>query len=375
MDEVERQTRLEYRLRHLPVKSPPNDLQKNIMAALLPERRPWFRHILGMGIQFYSHAALPLRAAAVTAALVLTFCSGVWFEKSVRHAETSTEGEPMAAAGMSDDAYFYLGRSLLASGQSAEALNAFRRAESIQPENLKYSLWQGAAYYALGDVDAERRIYQQLLHRKPDFFPARLNLAHNLLQSGQLAHAEQLYREVLEYEPMEKTALYNRALVLQLQDKPLAAATAWKRYLHLYRTGESAHRALHHLHELGDYSYRGYRIGYRTVILNQDLLFDHSGPGWDREISYLVRQFSQQPLDELNIVVFIQDRAQQAKQLAQKMRGEVVRQIGKQDNPSVRISWFGEPESIETMQNSVIHLPEGILIFSSPKQQKQEERL
>ena len=277
---------------------------------------------------------------------------------------------------MNGDAYFYLGRSLLAVGQAAEALDAFRRAELLQPDNPDYILWQGAAHYALGEIDYERQSYQQLIRMRPDFLPARLNLAHNFLQGGQLVQAEQLYEQVLERDPEEKTALYNRALVLRLRGKVAAEAEAWKESLRHYRTGVSAYRALEHLHELGDYSYRRYLLGYRAVILNQELLLGPPEAEWDREVSYLARQVAHQFIDVLNIVVFIEGDALQAKQVARKLRLALINRIPGNNKKSVRVSWFGEAESIETANGATVRLPEGVMIFSDPKDyQKKEKRV
>jgi tetratricopeptide (TPR) repeat protein len=308
--------------------------------------------------------------------LVFAFYGGMRFDRFVRNTVDSPSTPVSSQANMNGEAYFYLGRSLLAVGQAEQALDAFRQAELLQPDNPNYVLWQGAAHYALGEMDDERQSYRQLIRKRPDFLPARLNLAHNLLQGGQLIQAEKLYEQVLQRDPEEKTALYNRALVFHLQGKVAAEAEAWKESLRRYRTGVSAYRALEHLHELGDYSYRKCLIGYQAVIFNQELLVGPQEGDWEREVSYLARQVANQSIDVLNIVVFIQDDALQAKQIARNLRVALVNRIPGNKKKSFRISWFGEAESIETANGETVRLPEGVLIFSDPKNyQKKEKRV
>ena len=375
-EKSKKQSQLEHGLRYLPGRKPPIDLQKRIMAALPEKKEPWFRRmsrLVGMG---WAQPFSPFRTAVGTTCLILVFFGGMQFNQFLHSDAVRSVELTVAQENMNGEAYFYLGRSLLAAGQAAEALDALRRAEMLQPGNPQYTLWQGAAYRALGDVNEERQSYQQLILKRPDILPARLNLANNLLQDGQLSQAEQLYGQVLDRDPVEKTALYNLALALHLQGNRVAEAEAWKRYLNYYRTGSTAYQALQHLHELGDYSYRSYQLGYRTIILNQEQLLNTQGSGQDREINYLVRQCDNQSLGELNIVVFMQNNAQQAKQVATSLRDAITKEAAGPDTTPVRISWFGEAEPIATTNKENINLPKGVLIFSAPElNQKKENRI
>ena len=372
-EKSKKQSQLEHGLRYLPGRRPPIDLQKRIMAALPKKKEPWFRRmsrLIGMG---WAQPFSPFHNVVGTACLILVFFGGMQFDQLLHSDAASPVKLPVAQENMNGEAYFYLGRSLLAAGKAAEALDALRRAEMLQPDNPQYTLWQGAAYRALGDVNEERLNYQQLILKRPDLLPARLNLANNLLQDGQLSQAEQLYSQVLDRDPVEKTALYNLALALHLQGNRVVEAEAWKRYLNYYRTGSTAYQALQHLHELGDYSYRSYQLGYRTIILNQEQLLNAQGSGQDREINYLVRQCDNQSHGELNIVVFMQDNAQQAKQVATSLRNAITEEAAGSDKIPVRISWFGEAEPISTMDQESVNLPKGVLIFSAPALNKNKE--
>ena len=369
MKRLNNESSLEDRIRNLPGKRPPADLRKRIMFALPEYKEPWLRRVMraiGTGPLFY-------RTVGALTSLVLTFYGGMQFEQFFRGSSASTE--LIAAMGnMNDEAYFYLGRSMLAAGEATGALNAFGDAEKLRPENLQYALWKGVAYQALGAVDEERRTYKQLLSKRPDLLPARLNLAHNLLQDGQASQAQQLYEQILESDPMESTALYNRAIALRMQDKPKEEAEAWKRYLDYYRTGPSAGKATQHLHELGDYTFRMYQLGQESVILNQDRLLNPQGYEQNKEIDYLARHLKNQSLGKLNIVVFVQDDAQQAKLIAHSLRTAIADRAEKIGNDSVGVSWFDEAEPIESLAKGKIDLSKGVLLFSALESNLNKEK-
>ena len=378
-DKLDAQARLEQKLRRLPDRQPPAGLQRRIMASLpgADQRRTRLSGFLKWISTLLQERPRPLVAAVSMACLLAAFSGGMLVDRLMQVSSPNPAGQPLTAQeNMNAEANFFLGRSLLTADQPEQALVAFRKAEQLEPDNPKYILWQGAAYYALGNTDKERQRYQQVLLKRPDFQPARLNLANNLLQGGRVDQAGQLYEQILDRDPTEKTAMYNRALVLHLQGKTKAEAEAWKKYLRYYRTGTSAYRALQHLHELGDYSYRKYQLGYRTLILNQDLLFKSSGVDRDREINFLARQYIRQPLSELNIVVFIQNDILQAKRIARALRTAILHKVPEKYKKKIRVSWFGEPELLATANQAETQLSEGILIFSQPgSTQHKEERI
>lgn len=360
MKEWNNEPSLEDGLRKLPGKKPPADLRKRIMLALPEYKEPWHRRAM----RWIGTGPLGYRTVGAVASLVLTFYGGMQYDRFVQ--ETTSESV-VGNGNMNDEALFYLGRSLLAAGQSTEALDAFRKAEILRPDNPQYALWKGVAYQALGDVDEERQTYRQLVDKRPDLLPARLNLANNLLQDGQASQAQQLFEQILASDPTERTALYNRALALRLQGKTREEAKAWKSYLDYYRTGISASRAMQHLHELGDYSFRNYQLGQKSVILNQDRLLDPQDHERKREIDYLARHLSSRSLGELNIVVFVQNDAQQAEAIARSLRSAIAERAEAIEDNTVGVSWFDEAEPIEILDKGQIKLSRGVLIFSASK--------
>ncbi len=367
---------LEYGLRNLPDRTPPPDLQKRIMAALPGKKREsqFKRTIRLFGSKFFP-ASTEWRMAVATVCLLISFYGGTQFNRLIQSDVAPLSGQTLATNITNGASYFYLGRSLLSSGQAAEALKAFRRAEMVEPEKSQYALWQGAAYHALGDIKGERLRYEQLLKKRPDLLVAKLNLAHNLLQDGELVKATQLYDQVLQGDPRKSSALYNRAIALHLQNKRAEEKEAWKEYLDLYRTGASADKALQHLYETGDYSYRQYQIGYKTVILNQERLLGGSDPELEREIDYLVSQTDRRNVDELNVVIFVENNDEQARRKAQDIRLAITQRLTGKNENAVRISWFGEPELADLMDKGPVKQPRSVLIFGALKNEEKKETI
>ncbi len=368
---------IQFGLRHIPDRKPPLDLKRRIMSNLQTQPESLIKRLKNRVAELFISPGRP-GPVLVLASLVLVFFAGVQIDGFLEGPEpvAVSRNEPESIGPeMNADALFYLGRSLLASGQADRALEAFHRATLLEPENPQYTLWQGAAYYALGDIDAERKSYQQLIDSRPDFLPARLNLAHNFLQNGLVDQAKELYEQVLKHDPAEKSALYNRALALHLNDEKTAEIQAWKQFLNQYRTGVWAQRALRHLYENNDYTFRSYFIDYRSVILNQDLLLGSPGGEQEREIEYFVSRLKGGAPEVLHIVVFKQNDATKARQIARSLRSALVGKLPALNDKNIRISWFGEPETFETPDRKSVYLPEGVLIFSAPENKRKEERI
>ena len=165
------------------------------------------------------------------------------------------------------EAQYYLGRFYLALERPEEALPHLKRAVQGEPAKADYHFWLGVGYWAIRDFERERESYLQALARDPNHVPARLYLGHNFLDSGEWQGALDNYDLLLRQVPYNPEALYNRALALMELRRPREGARAWKRYLQYYPEGKWALRAVDHLNQLGDFSYRNFTIGYRRVTL------------------------------------------------------------------------------------------------------------
>lgn len=373
----EQRAQLEEALRNLPEQLPPEDLHDRIMDKLIEEKgKSWFAGIIESSAALFKVSFSPLSAALIGICLVLAFYGGFKIGQTDGNVKSANVRLLPVPAKMNSEAYLYLARSLLAAGEPQKALGALRRA-GVMRSTPEYRYWQGMVYYALGNLEKERESYQQLLQQRPDYLPARLNLAHNYLENRQLKKAEELYAQVLRIDPRQERARYNHAFVLHLQGRVDEEIRAWKDFLFHFRKGSMAFQAVRHLHERGDYTWRVYRIGYRAVILNQENLLGEDMAKKKREIDYLFRQLGGQSLAELNIVVFFRGDDAQAKKISLDIKTMLTARLSTGNGKEiVRGSWFGEPEVVKKGDGSTLQLPKGILIFGVLQhQEKREERV
>ncbi len=163
------------------------------------------------------------------------------------------------------EAQYYLGRFYLALDRPEEALTHLNQAVQGEPQKADYHFWLGVAHWAIRDFESERNSYLKTLAIDSKHVPARLYLAHTFLDSGEWQEALDNYDLVLLRDPYNPEALYNRALALTELGRPKEETRAWKQYLEYYPEGKWALRAVDHLNELGDFSYRNFTIGYRRV--------------------------------------------------------------------------------------------------------------
>lgn len=372
----EQRGQLEKVLRNLPEQQPPKDLHERIMDSLILEKESWFAGIFEKSAALIQASFSPLSAALAGICIILSFYGGFKIGQLDGKVENANVRLLPVPAKMNSEAYLYLARSLLAAGEPQKALGVLQRAGVMQAKP-EYRYWQGMVYYALGNLEKERESYRQLLRHRPDYLPAKLNLAHNYLENRQLEEAEELYAQVLRIDPRQERARYNRALVFHLQNRVDEEIRAWKDFLIHFRKGSLAFQAVRHLHERGDYTWRIYRIGYRAVILNQEDLLGKDRAKKEREIDYLFRGLGGQSLAELNIVVFFRDDDAHARKIALDIKAMLTARLSAGVGEDiVRGSWFGEPEVVKKRDGSTLQLSKGILIFGVVQHhEKREERV
>lgn len=369
--------RLREMLRQLPGREPPDGLAARIMTEIDSPSRSLRRKITGLLTSTLTFHVQPLRLAAAGGVLALAFWLGLTVGGHRSGSGVESEEVLFALEGFprSGEANYLIGRGLLAEGQWDEALSFLRRAAVLAADNPEYALWTGVALGKKGDLEMEREVYRQTVSRYPDYVPARVYLGHNLLESGLAAEALEEYERVLALAPDRESALYNRGLAGQeLGDRSLEAA-AWKEYLDRTRTGKWAYRAVAHLNALGDYTYRVYQIGHRRIIFNQNLLLGLDTKERRQEIALLATTFAQASGDVLNLVVFLADDALRAESRARDLQKSIAGDLDGHAGKKIRISWFGEPERVNTASGEAHALDEGLLMFCTPQVQQTGEKM
>jgi tetratricopeptide (TPR) repeat protein len=114
----------------------------------------------------------------------------------IQSAQAAVRRAPRSA-----DAWGRLGMVLAAHGYYPESVACFAEAQRLDPGELRWPYFQGVAL-TLGDPDAAIPQLRRAVELcEPASLAARLRLADVLLGQGQAGDAEELFREVLAYEP------------------------------------------------------------------------------------------------------------------------------------------------------------------------------
>jgi tetratricopeptide (TPR) repeat protein len=249
------------------------------------------------------------------------------------------------------EANYYLGRFYLAEDKPERALPFLRRAAEPAPHHAEYCFWLGVGYWAVRDFDAERMSYWRALAVDPNYLPARLYLGNNYLDGGQWKMALRQYDRVLSLDPYNPEALYDRGLALQQAKRVAEEVDAWKRYLKHYPDGRWALRAVDHLNELGDFSYRNFTIGYRRVPLAEVAFASGSAKAISRGKSSLDVIGSILKVNEeiqLEIVAYLKGNSSGATARAGAVRDWLLTSFPTIQPSRLKARGEGSPEKVET---------------------------
>lgn len=350
-------------LRKVPDRTPPNGLVDRIMDTVseskqygCSKRHKIFSFALWNNIR-------PRQLATASCFIALAFWLGLYV--GGKKEDAITQPDILQLPGyvyQNAQAGFLVGRGLLAAGRGEEALEMIQHASRLSPANPEYLFWLGTAHWSMGDREMEQLSYRKAVQIDPDYLPVLVNLGHSLLENREPEEALQAYNRVLTIAPNHQIALYNRALAIHLIGNPGQAIAAWKKYLGSYRSGKWAYRAVQHLNEQGDFSYRTYQVGFRRVILSQDILLGPLTADKKREVDYLAKSFQQAPVSDINLVLFHEGDDANARMQAITLKSLLNNSLQDQ-NKHIQISWFGEAETVQTASGTHA-LKNGLLIFS-----------
>lgn len=353
------------RLRQLPEFEPPSTIADEVMRRVRPARPSLWQRLFTYLARPHHITLRPVplfaMAMGIAAAFWLGMVTGI---NSVQPLNQAEQISVIEKALQNPQASFLAGRGLMAAGLIEEALPLLRNASSSAPDNPEYAYWEGLCYWANDMPAKERASYMRGIGSSPDTIPILLNLGHNLLEQKEFSAALLQYKRTLSIDPREQTALYNSGLIYNLQHDSENEITAWKTYLHYYRSGKNSYRAVRRLNNLNDFSYRSYQLGNRKIILSQSALLGlHSAEETHHEVEILADSLRRDPGLQLDIVSFHENDVLEARKKAILLKNYILTAIGEKEKKRVRLSWFGEKETVQT-SNGEHPLQESLLLFS-----------
>ncbi len=264
----------------------------------------------------------------------------------------------------SAEANFYLGRFLLAQKKVGKALPYLKKAARLGLENADYQFWLGVAYGELKKTEKETSQYRKVLLLDNSYTAAHLYLGHNQLKKGQIKEALTSYNNVLKLSPGNKSALYNRALVMHILGRTPEEKLAWRFFLWKYRSGVMAIRATEHLNRLEDFSYRNHKLGFRQITLTKIWFkaFEKKlSKASFKSLNLVGEIVSNMPRNTLQVVVYQKNNKELAKARAESIRDYLVRNFSSLEG-RVRISWF-DVDDVVTARGKKVSIGESVRFF------------
>ncbi len=174
-------------------------------------------------------------------------------------------------------------------------------------------------------------------------------MGHLQLKAGELEQALKSYDLVLQQIPTNSAALYNRALILDIQRQNSDARKAWLKYLKWYPAGQHAIQAADNLNTLGDFSFENHPLGWRTVTL-AEIKFQHSKNSVSissypslRLVGTIISNLKK---GKLQIVVYVNNNKNLARQRAVSLQKKLYDLFPDIVPNRIQISWIGTRETI-----------------------------
>ena len=176
------------------------------------------------------------------------------------------------------------------------------------------------------------------------------------------------YDRVLSVQPDNPDALYNRTLILERLGPKPQEKRALKQYLAFYPSGAFAIQAVFRLNEMGDFEYRNYRIGRRTVTLKAIEFVPSTAE---------IRPISRPSLDvlgailennqrtSLQIIVYQKNDRKLAQARAVSIKTYLHTNFPKIKPERLKLSWFGVPETIKTPRKKLFKAEKSVNFFTS----------
>ncbi len=247
-------------------------------------------------------------------------------------------------------ANYYYGRFLLGNKQYKEALPYLKTTTSLEPDNPDYHFWLGVAYGSLGKKSSERKSYLTALSLKKDHLQSLIYLGHNQLETKKYKAALKNYTKALTIWPASPSSLYNRALILTKLGRKPEARDGFLDYLSYYPSGAMARKAVTHLNNLDDFSFRNYSLLSRTITVEKiyfDPLTVEIANGSHASLELIGAIFKNMKKGKLQLLVYQLNNKELARKKAIKIKAFLLEKYPEINKKDIGVSWFDSPEIIK----------------------------
>ena len=265
----------------------------------------------------------------------------------------------------SDLAHYYYGRFLLQEEEVKLALEHLVKARDLNPGKADYQFWAGVAYGANNNIDKEEKSYRTALSIDKKHLQSLIYLGHNQLAQKKYQEALDLYYQALDIWPASPSALYNRALILNILGRTPEERIAWLAYLDRYPSGPKAQRATDYLNSTGDFNFRNHALGPHIVTVEKIRFVPFTAELADASHNSLLligEVFQEMEKGTLQIVVYQKNNKELAKQRALAIKHFLLSEFPLLKAEQIGVSWFAEPQKI-TSKGKKLSAEEAVSFF------------
>lgn len=284
------------------------------------------------------------------------------YQRGITTFEQEVAGNPD-----SESANFYYGRFLLGEKHYKKALQYLQKAPDLKPDKADYHFWLGVCYGSLGKKKSEQSSYQQALRLDKKHVQSMIYLGHSQLEAKRYSKALAYYQRALQIWPTSPSAMYNRALILTKLGRKPEALEGWLEYLGYYPSGAMARNAVTRLNGLGNYLYRNYTLGPRTVTVEK-IYFQPFTSQIDNSSSSSLKligsTFRNMKRGRLQIIVYQLKNKALAKQKALNIKKFLLKEFPNIKKTDIGVSWFDTGEVIK-ISGSKKRIDESVSFFVS----------
>lgn len=156
--------------------------------------------------------------------------------------EISTQGAIKSNGKMSKednenrDAYIYTARTYDARKDYQQALNNYKKALELEPQNYIVMNNTGSIMFKMGQYDDAVKMYKNALAVKKDYVPSLINLGIAYIRTNNQIEGEGYLTRALSVDPASKNALLNLAVFQEKRDN---YDSANKYFSELYKLGDA----------------------------------------------------------------------------------------------------------------------------------------
>ncbi len=125
-----------------------------------------------------------------------------------------------------------------------QASVCYERAHQLDATSFKWLYYLGSILAKQGKHAEAAVTLREVLRLNPEYLPARLKLAENLLVAGEIDASDAVYSEIVKKSPDVAEAYYGLGRIAAARGNPTAAAESFRKACELFPAYGAAHYAL-----------------------------------------------------------------------------------------------------------------------------------